>query len=214
MRRALDRLASEYAATVGASHLDAPACAAQLVVEVAFHEAAHAVVGALAGLRPLLATVERGPPDLPGRWGFVRWITPTTPAAIGELMQRNLEHAPGMRRGLERRAMMCVAGHVMEAVRDQEHAPRDLGDLAERLESVLANESGAGDMTDALAALAPLEGDERRRWGRLLSLAQQTETLLRRPRIAAAVEQLAEALLDEGTVEGEALDVLLPPVRH
>jgi hypothetical protein len=197
MRRSLDRLSEAYAASVGATSPGAAARAEEIVIRTAFHEAAHTIVGALARLRPHFATIERGSPspNLPAGWGFVRWTTPSLQLA---------GTAP------ERQAMWHLAGHVMEAIRDPEHAVRDRLDLAELLESAHYEEGGAGDVSFALAAITPLVPDEGRRWRRLLSLAQQTETMLRRPKVAAAVERVAEALLDRGTVEGDALLALLP----
>jgi hypothetical protein len=70
----------------------------------------------------------------------------------------------------------------------------------------------AGDVGSALDAFAAFERDEDKRQRWMHALAERTAELVAKPEVAAAIEKLAESLLDTPTLEGDRLECLLRPM--
>lgn len=163
----------------------------EIVVRAAYHEAGHAVVGChLLHQFPLLATIARGSEFLDAGWGFVRWerdgilevprgVTPKDHAA--------------------RYAQFTMAGNAVEEVREPGSA--DLEDLEYN--------DGMVEVREAFEQLSAFEPSRRRRWRWMSRLWESTLDLVQSKRIKAAIEQVAEALLNEAELDQERLHRLL-----
>lgn len=181
---------------------------ASVVIDTAFHEAAHAVVGAVFGEVPRLVTIERGSEnlDIPG-WGFVRWgpSVAADPKSVSLLLRIDPRIKREARMHAETLVMRYVAGIAVDVIR----TGIDLGD---HLSDDLDEGGDGGDVKSALAALVPFVRSEKRRWVQMHELAERTVRLLGRCDVKHAVENLAEALLDTPTLDGNRVHALLAPV--
>lgn len=229
-RRALPRLARLYAKIAaedaGVSVANASIeFAASIVETAAYHEAAHAVVGAYFGTLPLLVTIERGSDQLGvDGWGFVRWpqtlraadrlstlalIARTGPAKGPlHLSRRDVaRHRRALRMMAEDEAMTLLAGIAVERTRDPDSAP--IGDALEESRDGFEEDT---DVDAAFGALSAFERSPGRRWSWLLDVADRTIALVRTPGVAAAIAAVAETLLDKPTLTSIALERILQPV--
>lgn len=205
-----DRVASRVAKTTTAAE--------ELVVGVAYHEAGHAVVlRHIAGESPTLVTIERTSSLLEQPvWGFTR-RTANVLHQPAEMVREQLRTSSANERRLlrmkaESEVVYFLAGEAVHAARWPENGGDD---LVERLGEAW-DDAAADDETDVGAArrlLQYFESDELRCWQWLVRLADRTDTIVRRPHIAAAISSVAEALLDKGTLEGHELVAVLKPVR-
>jgi hypothetical protein len=99
-------------------------------------------------------------------------------------------------------AMYALAGEISEWICLPEAERPELGD---HLDEEWGNPYPQHDFNRARRALVPFEPNEERRERWLTRLVHRTEKLLAQPKMWAAVQQLAGALLRAGTLEGEAL---------
>lgn len=190
-RRALPRLMALYVEASAPRNSDRakanPKAVEKLVVNVAYHEAGHAVVGwFLCEVFPALVTIVPLEDQDREAWGLVRWVLP-------EPQRLTREEA-------ERWAQMKLAGYAVDEMRLVEATPIDLDDL-EFVED--------DDVLAALCLLEPfrLSENHQRQW--LNELWQRTRALILRDEIRIRVERLAEALLDEPTLRGDELSSIL-----
>ena len=175
---------------------------ADLVVGVAYHEAAHAVVGThLRFGPPVLVTIERGSEYASNEgWGFVRWPHACPPHLLFQGVPKAQRGA--LRPWAEAHAKLALAGLAQDVLLGS----RDYQSIEELLEAEHEEfEDDQCDTSDTLKVLTPFERSPVRRWAWMVSLAHDTEALVRTRPILTAIGRLAEALLNKPTLDGDEL---------
>lgn len=183
--------------------------AGKLVVSTAVHEAGHAVMVRVAtGTFPVLVSIERGSDQLEPGWGFTRRETSVverlTPEQIDELRRTSpvevFDRVVHFGAALD--AMVFVAGPSAEA----------LTDVLDGLLDSTVDDAPVPDFRQAQALLSKVERDESACTQWFNDVFDVTLEVLRVPEVWEAVQSLAEALLNNPTLDEEVLVELLTDV--
>jgi ATP-dependent Zn protease len=147
----------------------------------AYHEAGHAVAAYALGRRFTRVTLEVGGGSL-GRCGYAerRNFDPDLP---------DMYTGPQIGAVVEHQIMGYLAGPIAEGILVNEKSWRETG--------------GAADVPRAVDLAMYLLGDIKRAEDYMKRMWDETEELIRRPENWAAVQAMAEELLERGQVEDE-----------
>lgn len=173
------------------------------IVEVAHHEAAHAVFAVICGSYPRAITIipdDGGPSGVP-RWGYSRQCFSRMPKrAVRKMMKEHPASRRGCRRAAAGQALVSLAGPVMD-----EHSRGELFEFSDY--------DHHEDLANALSWLADVEpnGRRRERWAR--RLAALAGRCMARDDFQRAISSVAEQLLNTPTLTGDDLYPVLGPAE-